>query len=88
MILVQNVQPRSFAVASRYSAQVLRFVICKFRMVTDFLGDGVLMYSSDYPHAESRFPESTSKVREWKSLGDEVMRKMLWDNATRCFGEP
>jgi len=31
-------------------------------MVTDFLGDGVLMYSSDYPHAESRFPESTDQV--------------------------
>jgi hypothetical protein len=27
-------------------------------------------------------------VLAWKSLGDEVMRKMLWDNATRCFGEP
>jgi len=40
------------------------------------------MYSSDYPHAESRFPESTNKVLAWKSLGDEVMRKMLWDNAT------
>ena len=40
------------------------------RMVTDFLGDGVLMYSSDYPHAESRFPESTNKVLDWKSLGD------------------
>jgi len=58
------------------------------KMVTDFLGDGLLMYSSDYPHAESRFPESTDKVLAWKSLGDEVMRKMLWDNATRCFGEP
>ena len=58
------------------------------RMVTDFLGDSVLMYSSDYPHAESRFPESTNEVLAWKSLGDEVMRKMLWDNAARCFGEP
>jgi hypothetical protein len=27
-------------------------------------------------------------VLAWKSLGDEVMRKMLWDNAIRCFGEP
>jgi predicted TIM-barrel fold metal-dependent hydrolase len=58
------------------------------KMVTDFLGDGVLMYSSDYPHAESRFPESTNKVLAWKSLGTEVMRKMLWDNAAKCFGEP
>ena len=58
------------------------------KMVTDLLGDGLLMYSSDYPHAESRFPGSTDQVLAWKSLGDEVMRKMLWDNATRCFGEP
>ena len=58
------------------------------KMVIDLLGDGLLMYSSDYPHAESRFPGSTDKVLAWKSLGDEVMRKMLWDNATRCFGEP
>jgi uncharacterized protein len=58
------------------------------KMVTDLLGDGLLMYSSDYPHAESRFPGSTDQVLGWKSLGDEVMRKMLWENATRCFGEP
>jgi predicted TIM-barrel fold metal-dependent hydrolase len=58
------------------------------KMVTEFLGDGVLMYSSDYPHAESRFPESTNKVLQWKTLGDNVMRKMMWDNANKCFGEP
>lgn len=58
------------------------------RMVTNFLGNGVLMYSSDYPHAEFRFPASADQGLAWKSLDDEVMRKMLWDNATRCFGEP
>jgi len=46
------------------------------RMVTDFLGDGVLMYSSDYPHAESRFPESTNKVLAWGSLGDPTRNKI------------
>jgi len=58
------------------------------RMVTDFLGDGVLMYSSDYPHAECRFPESTNQVLAWQSPGNEAMRKLLWDNETRCFGGP
>lgn len=58
------------------------------RMVGDFLGDHVLMYSSDYPHAESRFPESTAKVLAWQSLGDEAMRKLMWDNPVRCFGQP
>ena len=28
------------------------------RMVSDFMGDHVLMFGSDYPHAESRFPRS------------------------------
>jgi uncharacterized protein len=57
-------------------------------MVTDFLGDRVLMYSSDYPHAESRFPESTDQVLAWKSLKPDIMRKIMWDNAVACFGEP
>jgi uncharacterized protein len=58
------------------------------KMVSDYLGDNIIMYSSDYPHAESRFPESADRVLAWKSLGDGVMRKMLWDNAVACFGEP
>ena len=37
------------------------------RMVTDFLGDSVLMYSSDYPHAESRI----SRVHE-QGAGVEI----------------
>jgi hypothetical protein len=44
--------------------------------------------ASDYPHPESRFPESATKVLACKSLGDEVMRKMLWDNATRSSESP
>jgi uncharacterized protein len=58
------------------------------KMVTNFLGDSVLMYSSDYPHAESRFPESTDQVLAWKSLKSDTMRKIMWDNAVACFGEP
>jgi predicted TIM-barrel fold metal-dependent hydrolase len=58
------------------------------KMVTDFLGADLLMYSSDYPHAECRFPESTAKVLAWKSLEDTAMPKIMWDNAVRCFGEP
>ena len=57
------------------------------KMVTDFLGDSVLMYSSDYPHAESRFPDSTDQVLAWKSLKPDIVRKIMWDNAVACFGE-
>jgi uncharacterized protein len=58
------------------------------KMVTDFLGDHVLMYASDYPHAESRFPESIDKVLSWHSLGPEALHKLMWDNAVRFYGEP
>lgn len=58
------------------------------RMVNDFLGDHLLMFGSDYPHAESRFPESADKALAWQSLGEEALRNLMWDNAVRCFGEP
>jgi uncharacterized protein len=89
--LPQNLahKPSEYMTSGRFFASLVIHEGEKMaKMVTDLLGDGLLMYSSDYPHAESRFPESTDKVLAWKSLGDEVMRKMLWDNATRCFGEP
>ncbi len=55
------------------------------RMVSDFMGDHVLMFGSDYPHSESRFPNSADIVLGWDSLGEERMRKLMWENAARCF---
>ena len=56
------------------------------RMVNELMGDHVLMFGSDYPHAESRFPKSVDIVADWKSLGDASMKKLMWDNAAKCFG--
>jgi len=82
-------KPSEYITSGRFFASVVIHEGEKMtKMVSDYLGDGLLMYSSDYPHPESRFPGSTDVVLEWKSLGDEAMRKMLWDNATKCFGEP
>jgi len=58
------------------------------KMVTEQLGDHVLMFGSDYPHAESRFPESADRVLDWHSLGETAMRKLMWDNPVSFFGEP
>jgi len=54
------------------------------RMVSEILGDHILMFGSDYPHAESRFPISVKTIDDWP-LTDEVRRKIMWDNAARCF---
>ena len=58
--------------------------------VTEFMGDGVLMLGTDYPHAESRFPDSVDKVLAWKESGmsEPALKKLLWDNAVAFFGEP
>jgi uncharacterized protein len=54
------------------------------KAVIDILGDHVLMYASDYPHAESWFPESVNTVMAW-DLPDDVKRKLFWDNAINYY---
>ena len=56
-----------------------------FKMVTESLGDGVLMYASDYPHSECQFPESVDNILAWKSLKPETQKKLLGGNADRFF---
>jgi predicted TIM-barrel fold metal-dependent hydrolase len=59
------------------------------RTFNEVLGDHVLMFGSDYPHAESRFPESADLALTWQNvLGAKAMQKMMWDNPVRFFGEP
>jgi uncharacterized protein len=56
-----------------------------FNMVTQFLGDDVLMYASDFPHSECQFPHSVDNVLRWSSLKPDTKRKLLWDNAVRFY---
>ncbi len=56
-----------------------------FTTVTGFLGDGVLMYASDYPHSECQFPESVDHILAWKSLKPATQKKLMWDNAARFY---
>jgi predicted TIM-barrel fold metal-dependent hydrolase len=58
-----------------------------FNTVAGFLGDGVLMYASDYPHSECQFPESIDNVLAWSSLMPDTRQKLLWGNANRFFKE-
>jgi predicted TIM-barrel fold metal-dependent hydrolase len=52
--------------------------------VTDLVGEGVLMYASDYPHGESHFPESVGLVLDW-NMAAARKRKLFWDNAVRLY---
>ena len=54
------------------------------RAVIDVLGDGCLMYASDFPHPECDWPHSVDNVLAWKdAIGETAMRKLLAGNAER-----
>jgi uncharacterized protein len=53
--------------------------------VLDFCGEDVLMFSTDYPHGESWFPESANAFLEWTSFTESAKRKLLWENALAFF---
>ncbi|MCH7528220.1 MAG: amidohydrolase family protein [Candidatus Marinimicrobia bacterium] len=54
----------------------------------DILGDGALMFQSDYPHNETYFPDTVDLVLGWdiwKGLGEEVTRKFMSGNAEKML---
>jgi predicted TIM-barrel fold metal-dependent hydrolase len=55
------------------------------KYVIQELGDDILVFSTDYPHSDSRFPESTQSLLNLE-LSDESKRKILWDNCARLYG--
>ena len=54
------------------------------RYTVDFLGNDNLVYSTDYPHGDSRYPAATETFLELP-LTDEDKRKILWDNCARFY---
>ena len=53
-------------------------------MIDDF-GCDQLVFSTDYPHSDSRYPHAVEAFLELESLPDEDKRKILWDNCARFY---
>jgi predicted TIM-barrel fold metal-dependent hydrolase len=54
------------------------------KALIELCGDECLLYSSDYPHSESQWPDSPSVVRGWSSvIGEAAVRKILYENPRR-----
>jgi predicted TIM-barrel fold metal-dependent hydrolase len=58
------------------------------QMVNTFMGPDVLMYASDYPHLESRFPNSVHYFLGFETISDEMRKRLFWENPVRLLGEP
>ncbi len=52
--------------------------------VTQFIGAEHLLYASDYPHFDSRFPYSVALAAR-PEFDQETRRKILWDNPRRLY---
>jgi predicted TIM-barrel fold metal-dependent hydrolase len=54
--------------------------------VVERFGDDCVLYASDYPHFDSRTPETVRLIRGREDLAEESRRKILGENARRFFG--
>ena len=78
-------KPSEYLSSGRYFCSVERHEGADmYDAVTRFLGDGVLMYASDYPHSECQFPETVSNFLAW-DIKPEARAKLMAGNADRFF---
>jgi predicted TIM-barrel fold metal-dependent hydrolase len=54
------------------------------RLFVDWFGDDNVVFSTDYPHPDSKFPHGVDKFLSL-SLSDDTKRKFLWDNCARFY---
>ncbi len=52
--------------------------------VINAVGDKCIMYASDYPHGDSKWPETVSRIRN-AGLSLESQNRILGDNAARLY---
>jgi predicted TIM-barrel fold metal-dependent hydrolase len=53
--------------------------------VLDFIGEGRLLFASDYPHPDHKWPETVESMLAMP-ITDAVKRKVLWDNPAAFYG--
>jgi predicted TIM-barrel fold metal-dependent hydrolase len=54
------------------------------RYYVDAFGDDNLVFSTDYPHGDSKFPHAVESFLELP-LAEATKRKVLWDNLARLY---
>jgi predicted TIM-barrel fold metal-dependent hydrolase len=53
--------------------------------VVQLVGDGNVVFNTDYPHPDGTFPEGLERF-EAQPIPEASKRRILWDNAARAFG--
>lgn len=53
--------------------------------VVEEVGNDNLVFSTDFPHADSAFPDATNEFLGLDKMSEETKRKVLWDNCARYY---
>ena len=56
--------------------------------VIDEVGDDRILFETDYPHPDSKYPRACETFLRQPKIGDESKRKILWDNAVDFYRFP
>jgi predicted TIM-barrel fold metal-dependent hydrolase len=55
-------------------------------MAAQVVGEERILYASDYPHWDARFPESARLIRQREDLSETAKQKILGANVARLYG--
>ena len=55
------------------------------KYAVDWLQEGNIVFSTDYPHADAKYPEASERFLKLP-LSDSAKRKIMWDNCARLYG--
>jgi predicted TIM-barrel fold metal-dependent hydrolase len=55
-------------------------------MIIELVGDDNIVFSTDYPHGDSDFPDAVEEFLEMPGVSEESRRKILWNNCARLYG--
>jgi len=56
--------------------------------VIDELGDDRILFETDYPHPDSKYPHAVETFLRQEKISDASKRKILWDNAVDFYRFP
>ena len=51
----------------------------------DWVGSDKMVFSTDYPHGDSKYPEAVSSFLQLDAISNEDKRKILWDNCAGLY---
>ena len=58
------------------------------KLYVDWFGDDNVVFSTDYPHQDAKWPNSVDSLLEQLPVSDETKHKFLWDNCMRLYKLP